>query len=682
MSLPAFQDLRIKTAAQQLQTLPVKLLAVDVFDTLLIRRVPKPFDVFLFMGQKLQQSGLLMNGQTPESFAAIRYQTEYAARGTRQRENDDREVRLEEIYELFPPHIVSLGKAAMTGMEIDCEKELIFANPDVVTLIELANQMGTPICMISNMYMQQERVIDLVRHACPYIPDKIEDWFVSSDYRINKQDGLLQKMCDHFKLQPDQILFIGDNPVSDRSTARNLGLHFVDLVDDPTLEDMLTDEQPREWRERSLCYGKYGDDGMTWLRRRAANEPHENDYVLYGKRMVGPLLNGFSAWTAAKAKHAKVPMLYGLLREGELLTQLVKMHAPELPVSTLATSRLAAALASFSPEHPAFLQDFLTRRGHWTLGMLMLQLGFDQDQTRTLGDPNATLEALTPLAMTRMILSSPFADQLYEKSKTRRDRFLKYLGAIGALDDEKLYLMDLGYAATIQRAIQRIFTIEKIPVTTHGFYLVTAHVSRITQEAGGIVEGFLAQNGNPNAFASGFCRCPEVIELSCMPSYGSVEDYDDKGEPLFDDNSIPMRQKEEIAHVQKGILSFAQAYLAHKETNPLKRDYTDTGWKLQMRYLAERLVIHPTAEEAMLFGNWLADTDMGLNIPRPIVSAATQQKHLASLSPAELVAMPRRDVPWLFGVAAMLGYAYVRQCAQIYMRLEKPEAFAHFEHIK
>lgn len=89
--------------------------------------------------------------------------------------------------------------------------------------------------------------------------------------------------------------------------------------------------------------------------------------------------------------------------------------------------------------------------------------------------------------------------------------FMRYLKSIGVLDHDKLYLCDLGYAATIQRGIQRIFAIEQLPIVTHGFYLAAAHVSRLTQQAGGIVRGFLAQNGNPNDFA---CAFAQALKLS------------------------------------------------------------------------------------------------------------------------------------------------------------------------
>jgi hypothetical protein len=119
--------------------------------------------------------------------------------------------------------------------------------------------------------------------------------------------------------------------------------------------------------------------------------------------------------------------------------------------------------------------------------------------------------------MTRLILDSPHAEELFERSATRRRKLMAYLETLGALSEDRLYLIDLGYAATIQRNLQRLFKIEKRNVKTHGLYMAAAHVSRLTQWEGGIVEGFLAQNGNPNDFACAFCRSPEIVECPACP---------------------------------------------------------------------------------------------------------------------------------------------------------------------
>ena len=64
------------------QQLPpgTELLSLDVFDTLLWRRVAKPTDVFEILGQRLAEDGFLAAGCTPALFAQLRIRAETLAR--------------------------------------------------------------------------------------------------------------------------------------------------------------------------------------------------------------------------------------------------------------------------------------------------------------------------------------------------------------------------------------------------------------------------------------------------------------------------------------------------------------------------------------------------------------------------------------------------------------------------
>jgi hypothetical protein len=195
-------------------------------------------------------------------------------------------------------------------------------------------------------------------------------------------------------------------------------------------------------------------------------------------------------------------------------------------------------------------------------------------------------------------------------------------------------------------------------------YMVSAHVSLATQCVGGIVEGFLAQNGNPNDFARAFCRSPEIVELSCMPDYGTVTDYNDDGTPIYATDTTPKTQCDEVHIVQQGIKDFAARFAELIKSEINAPDFLSTGWREQIRAIATRMVVYPTAEEAKLFGHWLADSDLGLASPRPIVC------DIAPMSAKQLVAMPRRELPWLYGIAARLDSEVAHQVGNIMMRIK------------
>ncbi len=668
---PPYLDRRVAQAAEKIESGAVKLLSLDIFDTLLGRRVPAPIDVFLRIGVKLQDSGLLGPGIKPDSFAALRYQTEYEVRSRRQRVHGDREITIEDIYALFPAQTAHATASELIALEIITETEFAFTHPDVVALAALAKEKNIKLALISNMYLGEAFLRPLVQVKAPSLPAP-DGFYVSCDHRCGKHTGLIAKMLQEMNVAPHEALHLGDNPVSDKLAAEEAGVPFLDMGDD--FPARLETEHPRQWHERADCFAQSpsGDGGLTWLRRQAGhwNAPQDipgtlRAYYTYGAQMMGPLLAGFTHWVGARLAQEKAARSFALMREGDMLAKLLTAQKSETPCALMATSRIAAALASFHPDYPDHLEDFLTRRGDWRLGTLCDQLGFSRAEIDEIGNPSATLEALGPAEMTRLILASPHAEKLFERSEIRRRKLMAYLDSLGALADGTLFLIDLGYAATIQRNLQRLFKIEKRNIQTHGLYLAAAHVSRITQWEGGIVEGFLAQNGNPNDFACAFCRSPEIVELSCMPARGMTIDYTEAGMPLFAPCAFTPEQMDQMRAVQRGALDFAQRFAQLASPAP---DFTAPEWAKHMRALALRLVAYPMPQEVALLRNWLVDTEIGNTKMRRVVSSGDHSPKVGGMTAAELAALPRRDVPWLFGLATDISPALAREVARMIMR--------------
>jgi FMN phosphatase YigB (HAD superfamily) len=664
------RDTRLDPAFAAIKSRSIKLLTLDVFDTLLGRIVPAPTDVFLYLGRCLQAKGLLGTGLAPDSFAAIRYQTEHAVRATQQTKAGNREVTLTEIYTSFPPHALRLSAEEAATAEIAVEHVLCFADTDIIDLAKAAHAAEIRVALVSNSYLPEFALTNLIRTKAPTLPP-LDGIFVSCQHRMGKADGLLQKVLNHFGVAAADALHIGDNPKADRDVANRLGLPCIYFDQTQT---RFEDEHPIQWHDRAdLFTGAGGDGGFSWLRRKAAfwSAETETAHFRYGAQHIGPLLTGFAAWAAVRLQQDGGAKLFGLMREGQVLGSLVRRFGVD--ATDLYVNRLLAARASFAPTHPEHLQDFLTRRGAWTLGQLFAQMRLPIAAAAPLGGPDTPLADFDPATLTRQIMALPIADDLHAESQALRSRLLAHLKTTGALDQNKLFLLDLGYAGTIQRGLQRILKLENIPITTHGLYLAAAHVSLETQKAGGIVEGFLAQNGNPNDFARAFCRSPEVIELATMPPCGTVQDYAPDGTPCLAADTTPARQKTETAALQAGIYAFADRITAMAAA-PMP-DPTSNSVKAQMRALATRIALYPTAEEANLVGQWEADSDLGLASPRPILSAGPHEHLLHRLSAAELIALPRRDLPWLSGVATRISPARVRQIAGLQLRRERAEAF-------
>ena len=333
---------------------------LDLFDTLLARRVPRPSDVFLRLGVKLQQAGLLGPGLAPDSFAAIRYQTEYAVRGLRQRQAGDREVTLAEIYQQIPRYVVRVSIDECIAAEIATESELIFANDEVVNLARLAKENGLKLVLISNVYMNETTLRNLLRTKAPDLPE-LDGFFVSSDHRCGKRNGLMKLMLDTLGIAPQECLHIGDDPVSDRQTAQELGISFIYFGhSEEDFAARLAEEHPIQWHDRVDHFAEpCGDYGVSWLRRIASAwnpsdiAPQDKPFYTYGARMMGPLLSGFALWAGARLKAENGKTLFGITREGDFLTQLASTLDPSVDCKILAANRPDDSIGKFCPQLPA-----------------------------------------------------------------------------------------------------------------------------------------------------------------------------------------------------------------------------------------------------------------------------------------------------------------------------------------
>src|SRR4051794_24194779 len=93
-------DLRLIPAYERINLGNIKVLSIDIFDTLIWRKVPIPADLFLLLGQQLKAEGWLIEAVTAEGFEAMRSQAESLAKIKKAKEQgiQHAEVTLKEIY--------------------------------------------------------------------------------------------------------------------------------------------------------------------------------------------------------------------------------------------------------------------------------------------------------------------------------------------------------------------------------------------------------------------------------------------------------------------------------------------------------------------------------------------------------------------------------------------------------
>jgi predicted HAD superfamily hydrolase len=660
-----FQNPWLAKAAELIDTGKYRILSLDVFDTLVWRRFPRPTDLFYSVGGAMKDRGWLQDATTPGSFAALREEIEALAR---QRKIGDNEVTIEEIYQSLP-HAFLRDKSPRDAqlLELEIERESTFANQDVLDLVQYARQHGLKVACVSDTYFPD----DHMRAILPLTPDYL---VTSCDFGTPKTQGLHRALLSQSGVLPEQILHLGDNHEADVVAPERLGIATIEFPKFPAeFTGAIDDELPRDRLARSdLFSGSAGDCGLTSIRSQAVNT-HENlgnAYRLWGSLILGPAMAGFCHWMVQRCKDQGITNALFLMREGRLLLRVTRAMFPDFAGSEFFISRYAALNASILHGRTEEILRLVLRPSPSPAGSILEPMEIESSELGL--DPETLVDSSLAEDIARTIhQNSSLRTRSVEASRKKRRRLLRHFFSLVPEPPERLAVVDLGYSGTIQGCLQQILDHEGVLTRTHGLYFVTNRGVRILQERGGSAEGYVADQDQPVAVSHSFTRSPEIVEQCLMSDCGTTIGYESDGTPVTGEVRIPSWQEETIREVQTGALSFVDRWADH-----LKRHTPDHE---QLRQLLRSVTIRATASpneiELKAFGDWQHDENFGSSKTKTLVECSYSEEHLRHMSAHQLASLKSSDVHWIFGLAHEINPLLGQAVRAIYSRQVAPEAF-------
>ena len=205
-----------------------QVISFDVFDTLIIRTVPLPTDVFN-----------LIHPEDP-TFKSRRIEAERQARKLSPLED----IKLEEIYkELYDD---PCERQEAMDLEISTELSVCKANPEALEFFNTVRKDGKRVVIVSDMYLSAS-TIERILINCGYDLNGV-NLYVSSEYGKTKRSGNLFKevlkalrvesvsaptvkrrekseSCEGAdSVKGKDVLHIGDNYISDYLMPRKCGM--------------------------------------------------------------------------------------------------------------------------------------------------------------------------------------------------------------------------------------------------------------------------------------------------------------------------------------------------------------------------------------------------------------------------------------------------------------------------
>jgi FMN phosphatase YigB (HAD superfamily) len=676
-------DARLERAFELVAEPTVKALTLDVFDTLLFRRVADPVDAFPIVGARLAERGMLVDHISPMAFKELRIAAERRARGPHHGE-----VTLDQIYAQIPSGLFrDLDPSDAAVVEVEVERKLLAPDLDVLELVRAARAAGKQVAGVSDTYFGVEQLRSFMH---PWLTHEVplDRVFASSEHGTGKGQRLFEIVLEELGVSGREVVHVGDNEAADVDGARRHGIRAFLFDRRPKgLERILERERHYLDAERTNPEGDLGTTatrGKVLHRRELHAMPEElRPFWTYGAVALGPALTGFAEWAQERAAQAGVTKAFCLMREGELLSDLVTAAGGYLGTGVtgepLWLSRQVCARASIFEGRPDELRALLSRRQAPTVRELCATLGVSSDASRALranADARLNEGPLADDVIEELSANPDLRGPIVANARLLRERVLAYVERVLPEGEHDMVVVDLGWGGTIQKLLQDTLHGAQAGVHTIGLYLVTDPRATERLLDGIDMAGYLASQGVPGVATRAIMRSPEILEQVCMPDVGSQLDLDAELEPVLDRPvDADLVQSAERAAVQKGIRAFQREWARYAGLEPLTPRLARPAARPVLLAQLARATVAPTAAETAAFRGWVHDENFGSAGFEPIVGSGQTRRALRYMDPETVTELPMTEVYWPFGLAALEDEHLAEAVDAVAMGLVPAQAF-------
>jgi predicted HAD superfamily hydrolase len=592
---------------EQIQAYDV--ISLDVFDTLVLRAVSAPTDVFALVKLTLLASrDALFHPEVMQTFPTLRVRAERIARSEKLDRQGSSEVTFDEIYATFAalsgatPDLVSLFKQT----ELDLETRLAYPNPLAKRIWSAALAANKKVVFCSDMYLPGDFVASLL-HKCGC--DRYDGIYVSCEHGCTKHDGtLFAYVARELGVPLDRILHIGDNKTSDFIRAKHAGCGAIHLRRSPTGNQIVIPD-PREGSSHAAAVLSL-IQGI--IRKRASHgDPADRDPLeRIGYNAFGPLLTGFLLWLTAMVERYPPDKILLFARDTYLINKYLRRFlgpaGEGVGIQYVYVSRGAILIPSMT--------DFsLPRLWHLFSGKCKRTVAY---HLRKLG--------LAPELLTHIIQSAGYEsmDDLVENSEPRMHGLLRRLHSLLLQESarqrplvrrylkqfvdgaRRLTVVDVGWAGNMQGSFLRVLEPLPADLTVRGYYVGLYRTARENDYLGHSMAGWLTHYGDPRGLEEKiwWSGGVELLEFTMCAPHGTTLGYktNEAGEvePVLEDSPAEDAANFLRARLQEGAEAFVNDYLELYSTVPAAA-FTSSLWANEFY----RLVSAPTKGEAELLGD-------------------------------------------------------------------------------
>lgn len=405
----------------------------DIFDTLIMRKIFSPEDVFRLLGEKVR--------------AELKLDCEIAGIRAQAAAKCGSNATINEIYkQIKKTNLTDTNIADIMQLEKDIDIDLCIARRDIADLYEYCLACGKKVYLISDMYYKLQDIKHLLDKCGVTIPDDEHIW-ISCEKKCDKVSGSIWKEYSELVGKDIKCLHIGDNKTGDVENSAKYGIDSYYIM---SAKDMLMNSSMAELASHvntvsdSICLGLVISKlfNSPFALCSTNGKVSYDDSEIYGYCVYGPLLEKFLIWLYYNSRKDGIDKLLFFARDGYFLEKDYKIVSQLLDDGYkqdwcyLPISRRLIYMATMKSEddlkrvvafpYVGTFADYMKSRFEITVTDATSE--YNDRQINAVGDSQNILKWI-----------QPYKDKIMEQAKRERENYLDYLKSDGDMQAEVSY---------------------------------------------------------------------------------------------------------------------------------------------------------------------------------------------------------------------------------------------------
>lgn len=498
------------------------VVSFDLFDTLIMRQVLFPADVFELIDDRLRQHGIII-----EDFSARRMASEKQL-------SKERAPRLTEIYSHMKNtyHIAEIVPEQMAVFEWEIDRGLVVPRRDVCEIFATLVARGKKVFVVSDSYYNEKQITGILKR-CGITG--YTDLFVSCEYGTGKTQMLFQKYREMTKAK--RYLHIGDDVTADIENAEKnemaacrlySGMDLLELAGYMGLWDY-TDSLSNRIRIGMFVSRVFNSPFQfeTEARRIGVGTAYEIGYVFFA-----PMICDFVLWFRKQVREFQLKNILFCARDGYLIKQLYDEFCNSISSVYFLTSRTAAIRAGMEKEEDIEYVGEMKFSGSLS-GQLEKRFGIHIDET----DERAEL--------------LDYKEEILNRCEQSRNNYRIYI------DRQELNEGDAAFFDFVAKGTTQMYMGRLMSNHLKGIYFLRLDEEQMRGKNLDIISYYNDSERNTSAIFQDYY----ILETMLTAPMPSVREFDENGNPIYDKETRGEGDIRCFQEAQEGIREYFREYL-------------------------------------------------------------------------------------------------------------------------